>query len=138
MTKNNQYKNLIDPWKGFSNAGLGGRGGEGGGRDGLSSCKLKNKKLDLWVRLWNLTPSYNLRPLGRCNSELLKKSKSSRSQIIFEINSFKNFAKFTGKHLFWGLFLIKLQAFRPATFLKRTPTQVFPVDFVNFLRTAFL
>ena len=113
MTKNNQYKNLIDPWKGFSNAGL------GGGRDGLSSCKLKNKKLDLWVRLWNLTPSYNLRPLGRCNSELLKKSKSSRSQIIFEINSFKNFAKFTGKHLFWGLFLIKLQAFRPATFLKR-------------------
>ena len=112
-------------------------GGEGGEMDSVHA-KLKNKKLDLWVRHWNLTPSYNLRPLGRCNSELLKKSKSSRSQIIFEINSFKNFAKFTGKHLFWGLFLMKLQAFRPATFLKRTPTQVFPVDFVNFLRTAFL
>ena len=26
---------------------------------------------------------------------------------------------FTGKHLCWGLFLIKLNAFKPATFLKR-------------------
>ena len=40
-------------------------------------------------------------------------------QIIFKISSIKNFAIFTGKHLFWGLFLIKLQTFRPATFLKR-------------------
>ena len=39
--------------------------------------------------------------------------------MFFEISSIKNFAIFTGKHLFWGLFLIKLQAFRPATFLKR-------------------
>ena len=65
--------------------------------------------------------SYNLdlEPFGRCNSEPLKVSKSSRSHIIFEISSIKNFAIFTGKHLFWGLFLIKLQAFRPGTFLKR-------------------
>ena len=28
-------------------------------------------------------------------------------------------ANFTGKHLCWSLFLIKLQAFRPATLLKR-------------------
>ena len=39
--------------------------------------------------------------------------------MFFEIRSIKNFAIFTGKHLFWGLFLIKLQASRPATFLKR-------------------
>ena len=31
----------------------------------------------------------------------------------------KNFAIFAGKHLCWSLFLIKLQAFRPATSLKR-------------------
>ena len=31
----------------------------------------------------------------------------------------KNFAIFTGKHLCWGLFLIKLQVSRPATLLKR-------------------
>ena len=62
--------------------------------------------------------SYNLEPFGRCNSEPLKKSKSSRSQIIFELSSIKNFAIITGTHLFWGLFLIKLQALRPAIFLK--------------------
>ena len=31
----------------------------------------------------------------------------------------KYFAIITRKHLFWGLFLIKLQAFSPATLLKR-------------------
>ena len=31
----------------------------------------------------------------------------------------KNFAIFTEKHLCWSLFLIKLQAYRPATLLKR-------------------
>ena len=31
----------------------------------------------------------------------------------------KKFANLTGKHLCWSLFLIKLQAFRPATLLKR-------------------
>ena len=49
----------------------------------------------------------------------------------------KNFAIFAVKHLFGGFFLIKLQAFRPATFSERTPTQVFPVGIANFLRTAF-
>ena len=39
--------------------------------------------------------------------------------MFFEICSLKHFAILTGKHLFWGLFLIKLQAFRPTTFLKR-------------------
>ena len=89
--------------------------------DGLGSCQLKNKKLVLWLRSWSLTPSYilDLEPLGPCNSEPLKKSKSSRSQMFSEISSNKNFVIFTGKHLCWGLFLIKLQAFRPATFLKR-------------------
>ena len=39
--------------------------------------------------------------------------------MFFEISSLKNFAIFTGIYLCWGLFLIKLQAFRPSTFLKR-------------------
>ena len=39
--------------------------------------------------------------------------------MFFKIGSYKNLAIFTGKYLGWGLFLIKLQAFRPATFLKR-------------------
>ena len=45
--------------------------------------------------------------------------RSSRSQMFFTIGVLKNFAIFTEKHLCWSLFLIKLQASRPATLLKR-------------------
>ena len=46
--------------------------------------------------------------------------RSSCSQIIFKIDRcLKNFAIFTGKHLCWGLFLIKLPAFSSATLLKK-------------------
>ena len=45
--------------------------------------------------------------------------RSSRSQMFFTIGVLKNFAIFTEKHLCWSLFLIKLQALRPATLLKR-------------------
>ena len=41
---------------------------------------------------------------------------SSRSQMFFKIGILKNF---TGKHLRWSLFSIKLQALRPAILLKR-------------------
>ena len=82
--------------------------------------------MDLWLGPRSLTPSYNLdlKPLGPYKSEPLKKLKSSRLQMFFKIGSIKNFAIFTGKHLCWGLFLIKLQ--------------VLPVDIAKFLRIAFL
>ena len=78
--------------------------------------------------------SYNLdlKPLGSCKSEPLKKLKSSRLQMFCKIGSTKKSAIFTGKHLCWGLFLIKLQT--PT----QTPTEVFPVDIAKFLRIVFL
>ena len=36
--------------------------------------------------------------------------RSSRSQMLFKIGVFKNFANFTGKHLCWSLFLKKLHS----------------------------
>ena len=39
-------------------------------------------------------------------------SRSSSSQTFFKIRVLKYFARFTGKHSCWSLFLIKLQAFR--------------------------
>ena len=42
--------------------------------------------------------------------------------MLFKLGALKNVANFTGKHLCWSLFLIKLQtlkAWRPATLLKR-------------------
>ena len=40
-------------------------------------------------------------------------------EIFCKNGALKNFAIFTGKHQCWSLFLIKLQAFMPATLLKR-------------------
>ena len=45
--------------------------------------------------------------------------RSSRSQIFFKIGVLKDFGDFTGKNLCWSLFLIKLQAWRPSTLLRR-------------------
>ena len=38
--------------------------------------------------------------------------------VFFKEAALKNFSIFTGKHLYWSLFSIKLQAFRSATLLK--------------------
>ena len=45
--------------------------------------------------------------------------RSRRSQRFFKIGVLKNFAILTGKHLHWRLFLIKLQALRRGTLLKK-------------------
>ena len=55
------------------------------------------------------------------------KCRSSRSQMFFKIGVLKNFIIFTGKHLCWSLFLIKLQAFN-----------CFPVNNAKILKAAFL
>ena len=114
----------------FSNAGRG---------NGLGSWQLKNKKLDLWLRHWSLTPSYNLdlEHLDPCNREPSKKSKSSRSQMFTEISSIKKLAIFIGKHLCCVLFLIKLQAFRPATFLKRGSNRDVSCVFCELFKKKF-
>ena len=53
------------------------------------------------------------------------------------INSiFKNSVIFTGSHLFWSLFLIKLKAFRSAK--KRHQHLCFPVNILKFLKTPIL
>ena len=50
----------------------------------------------------------------------------------------KNFANFTGKHLCWSHFLIKLQAWGSATLLKRdSNTDVFLWNKQNFTNTYF-
>ena len=69
----------------------------------------------------------------------LGRGRSSRSQIFFKIGVLKKFTIFTGKLLCWSLFLMKLQAFMPATLLKkRLQHRRFPVNIAKFLRTAFL
>ena len=52
--------------------------------------------------------------------------------VFYEKGILKNFANFTGKHLCWSLFLINLQAFRPATLWKRDSIGVFLWNLRNF------
>ena len=50
----------------------------------------------------------------------------------------KNLAIFTGKHLCWSHFLIKMLAFSPVTLLKETPTEVFSCEYCKkFKNTCF-
>ena len=54
--------------------------------------------------------------------------------MFFKVGVLKSFAKFTGKHRCWNLFLIKLLARRPE---KRLQFRRFPVKFAEFLITLF-
>ena len=67
-----------------------------------------------------------------------KRCRSSRVQMFFKLGVLADFAIFTGKHLCWSLFLIKLQGLRPATLLKRDCSKgVFLWILAKFLRTTF-
>ena len=64
--------------------------------------------------------------------------RSSHQMCSIKKAVLKNFAIFTGKDLCWNLSFIRLQAFRPATLLKRDSNRCFTVNIAKFLRTAFL
>ena len=66
-------------------------------------------------------------------------SRSSHQMCSIKIGVFRNFAKFTGKHLCQSHFLNKVAYLRPATLLKkRLWRRCFPVNFAKFLRAPFL
>ena len=62
---------------------------------------------------------------------------SRSSQIFFMTGLLKNFAIFTGKHLYWSLFLIKLEDWRLVFLLKETPTQVFFYEYCKIFKDSF-
>ena len=99
-------------------------------------------------------PPPPIRPLFAATPQLQKKSiswilteyakwfpqiRSSGSQIFCKIGALKDWAIFTGKHLCWSLFFIKLQVFSPATLLKRdSNTVVFLWMLWNFYWVIFI
>ena len=46
-------------------------------------------------------------------------NKMQPPEVFYKKAVLKNFLIFTGKHLYWSLFLIKFPAFKSATLLKR-------------------
>ena len=80
--------------------------------------------LQLWATA--AEKSYFITALINAEQQLLQNTsrkllvfRSSRSQMFLKIGVLKNVANFTGIHLCWSLFLIKLQSWRPAILLKR-------------------
>ena len=69
----------------------------------------------------------------------LQNVRGSHLEVFCKKGALKNFAKFTGKHLFQSLFFFtKVADLRPATlFKKRLWHRCFPVNFEKFLRTLF-
>ena len=51
--------------------------------------------------------------------------RSSCTQMFFKIGVIRNFAIFTGKHLCWSLFSIKLHALQPTTLFQARPKREF-------------
>ena len=65
--------------------------------------------------------------------------RSSHQRCSIRKGIFRNFAKFTGKHLCQSIFFNKVAGLRPATLLKkRLWHRCFPANFAKFLRTPFL
>ena len=63
-------------------------------------------------------------------------SKTSYRRYSIKKAVLKNFAIFLGKHLSWGLFLIKLQGWGACNFIKkRLRLRCFPFNIAKFLRT---
>ena len=65
-------------------------------------------------------------------SNVIKPAKQSTKGVL------RNFAKFTGKHVFQSLLFNNVAGLRSETVLKKTLWhRCFPVNFVKFLRTPF-
>ena len=67
---------------------------------------------------------------------LMRMHRSSCSQIFLKIGVLKKFAIFTGKHLCWSLFSIKLQACNLTK--KRFQYKCFPVNIAKFKSNVFI
>ena len=64
-------------------------------------------------------------------------TRSSRSHTFDWIGVFKNFAKFTAKHLWWSLFFINLKALPTTLFKRNSSTGVFLWTLWNFSAHLF-
>ena len=67
---------------------------------------------------------------------MMKRSEAAIRGLQYKKDVLKNFAVFTGKHLRWSLFVIKLEALQ--LFYKEAPTQVFSCEYCKFFKDTNL
>ena len=83
----------------------------------------------------------------RLNSELIHHAdgvielpiiRSSRPEVFCRKCVLKNFAKFTGKHLWQSFFFNKVAGLRPSNFIKKeTLPQVFSCEFCKIFKSTY-
>ena len=82
----------------------------------------------------------SFRPFSNKESKkvVLAISQNQPLEVFYKEKYFRNFTKFTGKHLCQSLFLNKVAGLRPATLLKKKLWHTrFPVKFAKFLIKPF-
>ena len=85
-----------------------------------------------------LQPDLILLPL-RIDIGVRYRSQKESPEVFYKKTVLENFAIFTGKHLYWSLFLIKLQALRLGTLLnRRHQHRCFPANIGKVFRTPIL
>ena len=100
-------------------------------RNSISNLKIKNS-----FKIWNsnyltdFNMSFPRRLKQFCIASLHAKYRSSGPEVFCKNGVLRNFAKFTGKHLWQGLFLNKVA--------ERLWHMCFPVNFAKFLWTPLL
>ena len=73
------------------------------------------------------------------SERILGWDRNSRPEVFCKKCVLRDFAKFTGKHLYQRLFFNKVAGLEACNFIKKeTLAQVFPVNLAKFLRAAFL
>ena len=81
--------------------------------------------------------SKQIKICAKFNRRIQVQQKDTEAANFFKTGVLKSFANFTGKHLCWSLFLIKVAGLRSVTLLKRDSNTCFPVKFAKILRTHF-
>ena len=66
-----------------------------------------------------------------------KVTRSSHRRCSVKKSVLENFTNFTGKHMCWILFLVKLPVFRPAALLKRDSKKVFSREICKIFKNSY-
>ena len=84
---------------------------------------------------WDYVNTYATKVLGKTEDACFT-YRNGFSQIIFKKGVLKNFASFSEKELLWSLFLINLQAWKPATLLKRDYNTISFFEFCEIFKNT--
>ena len=113
-------------------------------RSYLENLTIDDKSINKRARLFTHQKMYGEEKITSTSNKVAKyfwsshRSRTSHRRCSVKKGVLKNFASFTGKHLYWSLFY-EVTGLQPANFLKkRLQHKCFSVEFAKLLRTPIL